>query len=173
MGGEFDFARAEARIRAEVDRVAGRAHHDDDMTRQLAALQSTAEAISHIENLVLVALRKLPVAYGGLSVSGTWPPFHPLVRVLRRLRSHPSWRDARRDEWTTKADAVVAERGALPWSVRDAIDEVVAGAKHFLRNADLRADAEPWQPTDDPIVRQWMHVFCLLVAGDEIGVLDE
>jgi len=170
MGGEFDFARAEARIRAEVDRVA-RGAHGDDTSRQLMALRSAADAVAHIERLVLSALSDLPVGFGGLSVSGTWPTFHPLIRLLRRLRAHPSRRDEAADDWAARASALIAQRGTLPWSIRHAIDEVAAGARHFLRNADLPSAAEPWFPTSDPIVRHWMGIFCALVAADELGIL--
>jgi len=171
-GGELDFARAEARVRTAVDRDAGTAY-DADATRRLRSLQSPADALVDIQSLALAAVRELPTASGGLRATADWPAFHPLIRLLRRLRSHPSWHDKSRDEWERKANVVVAERGLLPWSFRVAINELVAGIRHFLRNAELPSDADPWQLAREPDVRHWMGVFCFLVAADEFGALDE
>jgi len=171
-GREYDFARAEALVRGAVDRNAGTAY-DAGTTSRLRSLRSPCDALAHIQSLALAAVRELPTASGGLRVCGNWPAFHPLIRLLRRLRSHPSWRVESRDEWETKANAVVAERGLLPWSFCDLVNELVAGIRHFLRWAELPTEAEPWQLTREPGVHQWMVIFCFLIAADEFGALDE
>jgi hypothetical protein len=165
---DYDFTRAEAIVRAAVDRDAGTSY-GWDVTRMLRELNGAAHALVVMDVRVLAALRMLAVDEGGLRLNARWPAEHPLVRILRRLRSHPAWQRRSTTDDVRMADEVAATNAPLSWSVRGAIGDVVAGIKQFIGAVDVPADGQPWQLRRSTRVYEWTQVFCDLISLDEFG----
>lgn len=200
---EYDFAAAEARLRSAIDRDAGIGVDDAylqgmglDNTRFLRELGYAPSVSPGTYSPVVAALAACAseacwlLRYdhekgeGGGSVVDpkTVSTSHAAVGLLRRVRSHPSC-----PRTLTAVDrgssAVVDRAGPLPWSVRDAIDDIVGGIRDEIGNFMVDSQAAlwlpwrgdllyEWEPKHGTILNCWMNVFATLVALDEFGAFD-
>lgn len=167
---DYEFETAIQSLRARLDPVAGYAL-DYYWTEVIRGLTGCAKALRFAAHSVFWAADR--TRDGGFDRRAPWPAEHPLTRAVRRLRSHPSWKQLE----PYFDDKIVGieehhERSPLAWDLEATRAELIAWLRRVDAPAERSARLEevsggPFEP-----VYSWVKLLTALVILETFGAFD-